>query len=74
MKAAIERAHPRVARLPRLAVSDVDDVAAEGYEACLRGEAVRVPGLVNQVAALSGRTLPQWLVRRVAGVVGRRAT
>jgi short-subunit dehydrogenase len=74
MKTAIERSHPRVARLPRLAVSDVATVAADGYGACMRGEALHVPGLVNQVATLSGRALPRWLVRRVAGVVGRYAT
>jgi len=74
MKAAIERAHPRLPRLPRLAISDAGTVAAEGYQACMGGEVVRVPGLVNEVTALSGRALPRWLVRRVAGVVGRRAT
>jgi short-subunit dehydrogenase len=73
MKAAIERAHPKVLRLPRLAISDAGAVAAEGYEACMRGEAVRVPGLVNRAATLSGQALPRWLVRRVAGVVGRHA-
>lgn len=74
MKAAIERSHPRVSRLPRLAVSDVATVAAEGYDACLAGEAVRISGLVNQVATLSGRALPRWIVRRVAAVIGRYAT
>jgi hypothetical protein len=73
MKAVIERAHPRAARLPRILVADAAAVAAEGRDACLRGETIRVPGLVNQLATFSGRTLPRWLVRRVAGVVGRQA-
>jgi short-subunit dehydrogenase len=73
MKATVERAHPRVQRLPRLAVGDADAVAAEGYEACMQGEAIRVPGLLNRVTTLSGQTLPRWLVRRVAGVLGRQA-
>jgi uncharacterized protein len=71
MKTAIERTHPRVASLPGLAVSAVGGVAADGVDACMRGEVVRIPGLLNQVATLSGRALPRWLVRRVAGVVGR---
>ena len=73
MKDVIERAHPRVAGLPGAVVSDVDSVAAEGYSACMQGEVVRVAGFLNLVTTLSGRTLPQWLVRRVAGIVGRRA-
>ena len=73
MKTAVERAHPRVVKLP-LAISDVITVAAQGYEACMRGEVIRVPGIVNQVTSLSGRALPRWLVRRIAGVVSRGAT
>jgi uncharacterized protein len=73
MKTAIEHAHPRAARLPRIAVADVGTVAAEGYAACMRGEAIRVPGLVNQITTLSGRALPKWLVRRIAGFLGRQA-
>jgi short-subunit dehydrogenase len=73
MKTAIERAHPWAARLPSLAVADAAAVAAAGCDACLRGETIRVPGLVNQLATLSGSTLPRWLVRRVVGVAGRQA-
>lgn len=72
MKAAAERSHPRVKHLPGFAVAAADAVAAEGFEACLRGEAICVPGLVNQVATLSGRVLPNWLVRRIVSLVGRQ--
>jgi len=72
MKVAIVHAHPRVAKLPGILVADAGSVASQGYEACMGGEAVCVPGVVNWAAAVSGRTLPRWLVRRVAGVVGRR--
>ena len=73
MKTAIERAHPRVAGLPGVVVGDADSVAAEGYAACMQGEVVRVAGVLNRITTLSGRALPQWLVRRVAGIVGRAA-
>jgi hypothetical protein len=73
MKADIERANPQLPSLPGIAVADADAVAAEGYAACMDGEAVRVPGLVNRLATLSGRALPRWAVRRVAGALGRRA-
>ena len=49
-----------------------DKVADEGYEACLRGETIRVPGTLNRAATLASRATPKWLVRRVAGALARR--
>ena len=74
MKSVLERGNPRLAKLPGILVADADSVAAEGYEACMRGEVIRVPGLANQLTTLSGRALPRWVVRRLAGFVGRRVT
>ena len=59
-------------QLPGFVVGDVTAVAAEGYRACLAGEVIVVPGLVNQAAALASRATPKWLLRRLAGVLGRR--
>lgn len=58
-------------RLPGFLVGDVDQVAAEGYRACMGGEAIRVPGVVNLAATLAARATPKWLLRRVAGTLGR---
>jgi hypothetical protein len=66
------RAHARVAQLPGLVVADVRDVAAEGYRACMAGEVIAVPGGLNLATTLAGRAMPKWLLRRVAGMVGRR--
>ena len=60
-----------LARLPDFLVADVDAVAAEGYEACMQGEVIRVPGLLNQAATIAGRAVPKWLLRRIAGSIGR---
>jgi uncharacterized protein len=62
-----------IARLPQALIGDVDDVAAEGYRACLAGEVICVPGVVNRAATLAARATPKWLLRRVAGALGRRA-
>ncbi len=62
----------RLARLPGVLVADVEAVAAEGCRACLAGEVIAVPGAVNQAAALATRATPRWLVRRIAGAVGRK--
>ena len=63
----------RLARLPQALVGDVDEVATEGYRACLAGETICVPGLVNRAATLAARATPKWLLRRVAGALGRSA-
>jgi hypothetical protein len=54
-------------------VGSAEAVAAEGYDACLRGEVIRVPGKLNLAAILAARATPKWLLRRVSGAVVRRA-
>jgi short-subunit dehydrogenase len=73
MMTSIQETNENTRRIPGMLIGDVNDVATEGYEACMKGEVVRVPGTVNVVAALSGRALPKWMVRRIAGVFGREA-
>ena len=51
----------------------VDDVARQGFAACMRGDVVCVPGAVNRAAALASRSTPKWLLRRVGGMLARRA-
>jgi len=62
----------RLRRLPGFVVGDVEAVAADAYRACLSGEVITVPGLVNQTAALASRAAPRWLLRRIAGALGRQ--
>jgi short-subunit dehydrogenase len=61
-------------KIPDFLISDVDDVAAQGYRACLKGDVICVPGTVNLAATLAGRTVPKWLLRRVSGILGRYTT
>jgi len=65
-------ANDRLSRLPGVLVSDVHAVAAEGFAACMRGDAVLVPGVLNRAAMVAGRAIPKWLLRRIAGVVTRQ--
>ncbi len=58
--------------VPSFLIADVKSVAREGYEACMRGEAVRVPGVANQLSALWSQTQPRWLVRTLGGFIGRQ--
>lgn len=62
----------RLARLPGILVGDVQAVADEGYRACMAGETIVVPGMLNLAAAVTGRAVPKWLLRRLAGAAGRR--
>ncbi len=59
--------------IPDFIVGDVEDVAAQGYKACLRGDAICVPGAINLAATLSGRATPKWLLRRLSSVMARYA-
>ena len=72
MLGAATEQNERLAQLPGFLIGNVDEVAAEGYKACMAGEVIRVPGLVNRAATVAGRATPKWLLRRIAGVVGRR--
>ena len=66
-------ANARLARLPGFLIGDVAEVAEEGYQACMKGDAIRVPGVVNQAVTLASRATPKWLLRRIAGTLARRA-
>ena len=72
MVGAAVDARPSLRRLPGLVVGDAEAVAAEGYDACMRGDVICVPGALNRATVVAGRALPKWLVRRVGGAVARR--
>jgi len=73
MLTGLKASNSQLGNLPDFLISNVDDVAAEAYAACIQGDVVTVPGVVNQVALLAGRATPKWLVRRISGVFGRRS-
>jgi uncharacterized protein len=57
--------------LPGFIIGAVDEVAELGYEACMKGEVICVPGAINRAATMAGRATPKWLLRRVTGLVER---
>ena len=73
MLATATAANEHLTKLPGILVGEVDAVAAAGHQACMRGEVIRVPGAVNLVGTLAARAAPKWLVRRLGGVLTRRA-
>ena len=56
---------------PRLAMTP-EAVARAGYQACMTGRVIEVPGLGNAMASQWVRFQPRWLVRGVTGLLGRR--
>ena len=72
LSSAVE-SNARLANLPGFLIGDADEVAEEGYRACMQGAVIRVPGALNQVVTLASRATPKWLLRRVAGTLARRA-
>jgi hypothetical protein len=68
---AAQAASRELGKLPGFLVGSVDAVADEGYAACMKGDVICVPGVVNQATVLAGRAAPKWLLRRVSGALTR---
>jgi len=66
--------HGLARNVPGFLLSEVEDVAREGYEACISGQAVVVPGLTNRLATSAVQLSPRWLVRNLGGLIGREST
>ncbi|WIT14292.1 SDR family oxidoreductase [Paucibacter sediminis] len=64
--------HAELARLPGFVIGSAEAVADEGFEACMQGEVIRVPGVLNLATVLAGRATPKWLLRRVSGALTRQ--
>ncbi len=60
-----------MSKLPGFLVGDVKEVAKEGYEACVKGDVIRVPGLVNLALVQTTQAMPKWLARRISGYFTR---
>lgn len=58
-------------KLPVIVVGDSETVAEQGYRACLKGDVICVPGVLNRSATIASRATPKWLMRRLSGVMGR---
>lgn len=52
---------------------DPAEVARDAYQACMRAEVVRVPGVANQLLIRALALPPRSIVRRLGGALGRRA-
>ncbi|MBX3657512.1 MAG: SDR family oxidoreductase [Ramlibacter sp.] len=72
MLSTAAQANARLDQLPGFLVGDVADVARQGFEACMRGDVICVPGVVNRAAMLASRSTPKWLVRRLGGLMARK--
>lgn len=57
--------------MPEMLMSDARDVAEQGYRACLRGEVICIPGLLNQAFVGWTQTQPRWAYRLLSGLAAR---
>tara|TARA_R110000823_G_scaffold27609_8_gene80358 strand:+ start:16770 stop:17558 length:789 start_codon:yes stop_codon:yes gene_type:complete len=71
MVSSVQQSSPGLKQIPDFVIGDVDDVARQGFRACLKGEVICVPGAINLATTVAGRAVPKWLLRRVSGIVGR---
>ena len=68
----IEGVQSVMERLPPGAVMEPDEVAREGYRACMDAVPVKVAGVSNQLTVRLLGWQPRWLVRSLGGLIGRR--
>lgn len=73
MMDTMSASNEKFVKLIGFAVLDVAEVAAAGYDACMRGQVIRIPGRANLVSTLSSRAIPKWMTRRFFGYMGRKA-
>lgn len=73
MLSAAKRSNAKFRQIPDFLVAEVDDVARQAFEACMKGDAICVPGVINRAAMIASRGTPKWLVRQVGGLLGRKA-
>lgn len=66
-------ANDKFGQLPAFMVGKVNDVARQGFEACMRGDVICVPGAMNRAVTLGSRATPKWLVRKIGGLIVRNA-
>ena len=71
MMATAQQKSEALLKVPDLVVSDVNVVARKAFQACIKGDAIVVPGAFNRTASLVSRATPKWLIRRLTGIVGR---
>jgi short-subunit dehydrogenase len=57
--------------IPSYLMASARSVAKEGYDALMKAEVIRVPGLANQAAVTWTRYQPRWMVRGWGGLLAR---
>lgn len=73
MVASARASNQAASQLPPFLIGDVEDVAEQGYAACMAGEVIRVPGALNYMATIAARATPKWMMRAMGGIAGRFA-
>ncbi len=63
---------PDLAALPSYFVGSAEQVARDGYRACMNGSPVYVSGVANQLASQLIHYQPRWLKRAIGGALARR--
>ncbi len=72
MLSSATQANQQLSALPDFLIGNVEEVARQGFEACMRGDVICVPGVFNRAAMIASRSTPKWLLRQVSGLLSRK--
>jgi short-subunit dehydrogenase len=73
MMESMSASNEKFVSIAAISVLDVKEVADAGYDACMKGQVIRIPGKFNIAQTATTRAMPKWLTRRLFGFMGRRA-
>ncbi len=73
MMDSMSASNARFVKIISTTVLNVEEVAEAGYDACMKGHVIRIPGKFNLTEVVSSRAMPKWISRRVFGFMGRLA-
>lgn len=54
-----------------LMMASAESVASAGYDAMMRAEVIRIPGMTNLAAVAWSKYQPRWLIRSLGGILSR---
>ena len=71
LRGATDQAKAAAPNIPEVAVLSPERVAEDAYEACMTGDAIKVPGIGYALTMATTRLIPRWVLRQTGAMALR---